>query len=76
MVELILKNRTNLAAKLSTKYHRFRAGWDFAISRRHINTDMIIFVHQRMFRRVFKCCLAAGTPCRSSLSKYFFVPIK
>jgi len=53
-----------------------RAGCDLAISRRHIKTAIIMFVHQRMFRKVFKCCLAAGTPCKSSWSKYFFVPIK
>ena len=76
IVELMRKKRTKRAAKLSTRNQRLRAGCDLAISKRQRRTLIIMLVHQRMLRKFFKCCLAAGTPCKSSLSKYFFVPIR
>lgn len=76
IVELIRKNLTNLAARLSTKNHKFLAYCVLAINKRQNKTPIMILVHQRMFLNILRCCLAAGMACKSSFSKYFLVPIK
>ena len=73
---LNLQNEGKRANRFNIKNHKLRAGWDLAISKRHNKTLIIVFVHHLTYFKFLKCCLADGKPCKSSLSRYFFVPIK